>query len=166
MENEWRGSFMVFYKSLGIAQVSADSEGKHGENTWWHSDSSCHAVDVVLCAPPSPYIRRTLGCRRRKQGLSPCTEPFPSLVLNRAAHNKSRQWAMLNYSGAQKIAATDEAEPHQKQWEFRKAKKVGCLRNFTKEFVFVRLWKLLIKRVYTPTGRPWSLKCDTKQSFR
>lgn len=65
-------------------------------NTRWWSVRGCHAADSVRL-PPS-YIRRTLGCRRRKQG-RPRSQSFPPLVRTHAAHNRSRQWATLNYSG-------------------------------------------------------------------
>lgn len=76
---------------------------------WGHNTYSGVVMQWMLhCASPtplSPYIRQTLGCRFRKQGRSPCIEPFPSLVLNHAVHNRSRQWAILNYSGTKKVAA-------------------------------------------------------------
>lgn len=125
MEKIVYGLLIKVWALLRWAQTVRGSMGKT------HDDTATAAVMQWMLysvpptlPPPNPYIRCTLGCRRRKQGPSPCTEPFPSLVLNRAAHNKSRQWAMLNYSGTQKIAATDEAELHQEQWEFKKAKKL------------------------------------------
>lgn len=76
-----------------------------GHNTYSGVVMQWMLYSVSSTAPPSPYIRQTLDCRFRKQGQSPCIEPFPSLVLNHAVHNRSRQWAILNYSGTKKVAA-------------------------------------------------------------
>lgn len=93
-----RALFMAFPTSPGIVEAAAERREEAHDDT---ATAAVMQVDVVAtlqpCSTAGPYIRRTLGCRRRKQGLPPpltppqCAEPFPSLALNHAAHNKSRQ---------------------------------------------------------------------------
>lgn len=67
-------------------------------------DDKASGDDMCVHLPPT-YIRRTLGCRRRKQG-RPRSESFLSLVLTHAVHNRSREWATLNYSGSSSANTT------------------------------------------------------------
>lgn len=106
---------------------------RHTLTKWQEfSWSGCCTLSIQT---PFHYIRHTLGCGCRKQGLSRCIEPSPSLVLNHAAHNRSRQQAILNYSGAENIAAieklygtgcVDSLLCWAKQCEFTKANVSQC----------------------------------------
>lgn len=100
--------FSPLFPNWGISKVVAHRKWEQGWGRHMMTERhelSCSGSCTLAMHPPFPYIRHTLGCGRRKQGLSPCIEPSPSLSLNHAAHNGSRQWAILNYSGAENIAA-------------------------------------------------------------
>ena len=97
-----------FNLNEGVSEVTTHGTQRAGLKRT-HDDKATGVVMQWMLTPTpppptQPYIRPTLGCGRRKQGLSPCIEPSPSLVLNHAVHNGSRQWAILNYSGTEDIA--------------------------------------------------------------
>lgn len=92
---------------------------------------------------PPTYIRRTPGCRRKKQD-APRSESFPSLVLTHAVHNRSRQWATLNYSGSSSTnttALTLDWESWNQKTE--RPKILPCTSAHAWTFVYLNLWILL-----------------------
>lgn len=100
----------------------------------------------------STYIRRTPGCRRRKQD-RPRSESFPSLVLIRAVHNRSRQWATLNYSGSSS-ANTTALTLDWKSWNKKteRPKILTCTSAHAWIFVNLNLWVLLKSKTYFCLG--------------
>lgn len=114
--------------------------------------------DELAILPPPLHKRCTLGCRRRKQALSPCVELSPSLVLNQEAHNRSRQWAILNYSSTENVSA--EAGLFC-QWSEKQNKKMWIIRKMLIRSSSPK-HKSALKQLLNFYG-PWYI--DSKLSF-